>query len=157
MLSLFFVEFYFEFSPFSGGSVLSEFSPFWVQSIQGWVHSGFSTFGVESIRGSGPLEVQSHSGLSPTWCSVPFGFSPIRCSVHSDISLILGSVVLGSVGESRQPIQQLRLQQQQYSFLAESATAAQPVTEVLLSATEAGQAAAYAAVELQQQQCSFAK
>jgi hypothetical protein len=31
--------------------VHSQFSPFWVQSILSSVHSGLSTFGVESIRG----------------------------------------------------------------------------------------------------------
>ncbi len=49
-------------------------SPFGVGSIRGWVHSGFSP-----IRGS-----------------VPFGVQSIRSKV-----LILGSVVLGLVGESK--------------------------------------------------------
>jgi hypothetical protein len=69
-------------------SVHSQFSPFWVQSIRGWAHWGLSLFGVESIRGS------VHSGLSS------FGVQSHSGWVHSEKSPILGSVVLGSVGES---------------------------------------------------------
>ncbi len=56
-------------------SVHSGFSPFGVQSIQGWVHSGLGPFEVQSIRGS------VHSRFSP------FEVQSIRGSVHSKLSL----------------------------------------------------------------------
>ncbi len=68
VLSLFYIESH------------SEFSPFRVESIQGWGHSGLGPFGVESLRGWVP------SGLSPfrvesIWGSVPFEVESIRTKV----------------------------------------------------------------------------
>jgi hypothetical protein len=90
-----------------------------VESIRGRV-----PVRVESIQGSVPFGVNSHSGFSPIRGWVHSGFSPIRGSVHSGLSPIrgwvhsrsspfevqsirgwvfLGSVFLGSVGESTAP------------------------------------------------------
>jgi hypothetical protein len=93
-LSPFKVEFQSGLSPFMvesihgwvySGWVPSVLSPFTVESLWGWVHLWLSPFGVESIRGCvysalGPIGVQSIWG----W-------------------VFLGSVVLGSVGESPSP------------------------------------------------------
>jgi hypothetical protein len=89
-------------------------SPFWVESIRGWVpvrvesflgwvHSGLSPIGVESFRswvhkGLSPFRVESfrgwvHSGLSL------FGVGSIQGWVFLG-SVMLGSVIQGSVGES---------------------------------------------------------
>ncbi len=84
--------------PFGVESILC-WVPFWgpftVQSILSSVHSEFSPFAVESLQGLSPFGVQS------ILSSVHSEFSPIRGWVHLDKSPILGSVVLGSVGESK--------------------------------------------------------
>jgi hypothetical protein len=50
VLSLFYVESHYKLSPFSAHFILSpvhsEFTQFGVESIRGWVHSGMSTFGL---------------------------------------------------------------------------------------------------------------
>ncbi len=98
----------------SWDQVILGLSPFRVESLRGWAPSGLSPLGVESIRswvhsGLSPFEVESilgwvHSGFSPSGLGL-FGVGFIWGSVHSGLSLsgsvILGSVVLGSVDESK--------------------------------------------------------
>jgi hypothetical protein len=80
----------------SRGWVQSGLSPVGVESLRGWVHSGLSPFWVQSILSSihsefGPFWVQSI--VSSVHCEFsPFGVQSIRgwsiqCSVYSGLSL----------------------------------------------------------------------
>jgi hypothetical protein len=82
---------------------------------RGWVHLGFSIFGVQSHSGFSPIRGWFHSRFSPIRGSVPFGVQSIWGWVHLWFSpfevqsipgwvflgwVFLGLVVLGSVSES---------------------------------------------------------